>query len=145
MDIASESNDHQADKEPTRAPTPASERVNAGRSRAETPLIPSAPVAVAPPTPGSADLKAADDDDDPNSDSEEGQEPDEDLSEGMRKLSINSPPLRYHGKSSGLVFLRSALALKNEYLGFRPPPKGDGQPPVSEPSCGRIPLDFAVH
>lgn len=53
----------------------------------------------------------------------------------MRKLSMHSPPLRYHGKSSGLVFIRSAIAQKNEYAGgFRPSPKRDGQHPVSAPS-----------
>ena len=50
----------------------------------------------------------------------------------MRKLSMHSPPLRYHGKSSGLVFIRSAIAQKNAYAGnLPPPPKRDGQHPVS--------------
>ena len=48
---------------------------------------------------------------------------DKELAEGMQKLSMNSPPLRYHGKSSGLVFIRSALAWKNEYLSFGPHPR----------------------
>ena len=73
----------------------------------------------------------ADDDRDLHSDSEGGQELDKELAEGMQKLSMNSPPLRYHGKSSGLVFIRSAMALKNEYVGAQPPPKGDGPHPVS--------------
>ena len=56
---------------------------------------------------------------------------DEELAEGMRKLSMRSQPLRYHGKSSGLIFLRSAMALKNESPGSRPPPKRDEPYPVS--------------
>ncbi|PIL25378.1 transcription factor [Ganoderma sinense ZZ0214-1] len=121
-EIEKELGDRPTDNEPTHALTPASERGRASGSRAETPLIPLART-VAPPSPaaGSAD--------DEHSDSEEGQELDKELSEGIRKLSVHSPPLRYHGKSSGLVFIRSALALKNEVVGSPPPPKGEGQHP----------------
>ncbi|KAM5544335.1 hypothetical protein V8D89_001995 [Ganoderma adspersum] len=122
-DMAQELASHQSDN----ALTPASERSHASGSRVESPLNPSG-LTVAPPTPGSAD-SAVDGDHDPYSDSEVGQEPAEELSEGMRKLSVNSPPLRYHGKSSGLAFIRSAMALKNEYIGVQSPPKGVGQHP----------------
>ena len=56
---------------------------------------------------------------------------DKELAESMRNLSMRSLPIRYHGKSSGLILLRSAIALKSEHPGSRPPPKGDGQYPVS--------------
>ena len=57
----------------------------------------------------------------------------------MRKLSMHSPPLRYHGKSSGLALIQSAIAQKNAYAGvFRPPPKRDGQHPVSTPSTHSV-------
>ncbi|KAM5544331.1 hypothetical protein V8D89_001991 [Ganoderma adspersum] len=118
--------DRPADNESTHALTPASEHTHASGSRAETPLIASA-LTVAPPTPGSVDDGSHSDPED-----EPGQElhPDtEELTEGMRKLSMHSPPLRYHGKWSGLVFIRSALALKNEFVGFQAPPKRDGQHP----------------
>ncbi|KAM5544332.1 hypothetical protein V8D89_001992 [Ganoderma adspersum] len=126
-DIAKELDGHQSDKDPPNALTPGSERSHASGSRVESPLNPSG-LTVAPPTPGSGE-NAADNDRAPHSDSEGGQELDKELVEGMQKLSMNSPPLRYHGKSSGLVFIRSAMALKNEYAGERPPPKRDGQHP----------------
>ena len=102
---------------------PASGQSHASGSFVETSRTPS-PLVVAPPTSGSVV-------NDPHSEEEEAQELEKELAEGMQKLSMHSPPLRYHGKSSGLVLIRSAMALKNEYSGLRPPPKGDGQQPVS--------------
>ena len=45
------------------------------------------------------------------------------LVDGVRKLTVNLHPYRYHGKSSGLVFIRSALDLKTEMDGPRLPRK----------------------
>ncbi|KAM5544366.1 hypothetical protein V8D89_002026 [Ganoderma adspersum] len=126
-DIDKELEDHGSDKDPTNALTPASEWSHASSSRVELPRTPST-LSLAPPTPASA----VDDPRDPQSQEEEEEEEaaelDKELAEGMRKLSMHSPPLRYHGKSSGLVFIRSAMALKNEYAPeIRPPPTRDGQ------------------
>ncbi|PIL25379.1 transcription factor [Ganoderma sinense ZZ0214-1] len=124
-DIAKELDDHQSDKDPTIAPSPASERSRGGGSQVESPLNPSG-LSVVPPTPGSADNAG---DNEPHSDSEGSQELEKELAEGMKKLSMHSPPLRYHGKSSGLVFIRSAMAMKNENVAAPPPPKRDGPQP----------------
>ncbi|KAI1785161.1 fungal-specific transcription factor domain-containing protein [Ganoderma leucocontextum] len=120
-DIAKELDDHQFDKDPTHVqPTPLSERSHASGSRVETPLTPST-LTVAPPTPGSPDNH-------PHSDEEEG-DIDREITEGMRKLSVNLQPFRYHGRSSGMVFIRSAMALKDECTGSRPALQGDRQHP----------------
>ncbi|KAI1785317.1 fungal-specific transcription factor domain-containing protein [Ganoderma leucocontextum] len=124
-DISKELDNHQSDKDPANTLSPASEPSYDNGSRVETPLTPST-LAVAPPTLGSADNG-------PHSDEEEAQELDKELAEGMRKLSMHSPPLRYHGKSSGLVFIRSAMALKDEYVGSPPPQKRDEPRPWFKP------------
>ena len=61
-----------------------------------------------------------DDDHDSDSDSEGGQELDKELAEDMQKLSMHPQPPRYHGKSSSLVFIRSAMSLKDEHLRAQP-------------------------
>ena len=109
--------------------TPTSEPSHASGSRVGSPLNPSG-LFVAPSTSVSPD-NAVDGDDNAHSDSEGGQEPAEEISEGMRKLSISPTPLRYHGKSSGLAFIRSAMVLKNEYVGAQSPPRRDERHPVS--------------
>ena len=86
-----------------------SEHPHASGSRAADLQRTSSPLIVAPPTLASADTDASSED--------EEAELDEDLTESMRKLSMHSQPSRYHGKSSGLVFIRSALALKNGSTG----------------------------
>ncbi|PIL25446.1 transcription factor [Ganoderma sinense ZZ0214-1] len=124
-DIEKELDDHASDRDLSNALTPASERSHASSSRVEIPRTPSS-LSVVPPTPPSA----ADVSQDAQSDEEEEEatELDKELAEGMRKLSMHSPPQRYHGKSSGLVFIRSAMALKNEVAPeYPPPPSRDGQ------------------
>ena len=88
---------------------PPPERPHASTSRAAELMRTSSPFTIAPPSPASADNGVASED--------EEAELDEDLTESMRKLSMHSQPSRYHGKSSGLVFIRSALALKNGSTG----------------------------
>ena len=109
---------HLSDNDPTQALTPAS-----NLSRASGSQLPATPqtFSTMPATPGSADDNQQHDDDDESENS---------LNEGMYRLSMNSQPFRYHGKSSGLVFIQSAMALKNEYPGYPPAPKGDGPYPV---------------
>ena len=72
------------------------------------------------------------------SDDEEG-DIDKELSDGIRKLSIHAGPFRYHGRSSGMVFIRSAINLKNEYAGSRPASSGDAQHPASTRSVDPYP------
>lgn len=50
---------------------------------------------------GPENFEPSDDDDSGNS-----------VIEGMQKLTIEAPAFRYHGKSSGLTFIRSALEMK---------------------------------
>ena len=55
----------------------------------------------------------------------------------FRKLSVTRQMYRYHGKSSGWVFIRSAIDLKDQYA--TDSPKGlnrtDRREPVSAASC----------
>ena len=88
-------------------------------------LIRPSALAIAPRTPESLET-------DPHSD-EEG-DIDGEIAEGMRRLSMNSHPFRYHGRSSGMVFIRSAMALRDEYAGPRPASQGDRQHPVRAPN-----------
>ena len=55
----------------------------------------------------------------------------------MQKLSMHSQPFRYHGKSSGLVFIRSTLALKNEPSRSWPAPESNGHHSVSAAAVRR--------
>ena len=98
-----------------------SERPHASTSRPRAPPRTS-PFTIAPPSPASGDNGVPSDD--------EEAELDEDLTEAMRKLSVRSQPSRYHGKSSGLVFIRSALALKGS-TASRPDLNKDCRHPVS--------------
>ncbi|KAI0701458.1 fungal-specific transcription factor domain-containing protein [Cerioporus squamosus] len=43
---------------------------------------------------------------------------DEGLIESLRKLSVSPQPYRYHGKSSGLVLIRTAIELRNQQFGY---------------------------
>ncbi|KAI0774799.1 fungal-specific transcription factor domain-containing protein [Trametes elegans] len=65
------------------------------------------PLSTAPTPPQSADHPSSD---------EEPEMP-EHLIEGMLNLSIRPSNIRFHGESSGLVFLRSALGMKQVYGG----------------------------
>ncbi|KAM5544389.1 hypothetical protein V8D89_002049 [Ganoderma adspersum] len=97
-----------------------SDRSHASGSHTQPPRT-SPPLTVAPPSPAPADNG-------PPSEVEEA-ELDKELTEAMRKLSMHSQPFRYHGKSSGLVFIRSALALKNQYASSPPMPERDRHHP----------------
>ena len=100
-------------------------------SRVESPVaVTPSMLTIPPPAPG------PDDHDSPKD--EEEVELDTELTTSMRKLSMQSQPFRYHGKSSGLVFIRSAMALKNEYSGSRSVPKSDAHHPVSAVAVHRI-------
>ena len=70
---------------------------------------------------------------------DEEAELDEHLSIAMQKLSMHSQPFRYHGKSSGLVFIRSTLALKSKTSGSRFDLTKDGRYPVSPPHHPSLP------
>ena len=76
---------------------------------------------------------ATDNDYDSDSDSEGGQELDKELAEDMQKLSMLPQPLRYPGKSTSLVFIRSAMSLKDGRLGAQPARKR-GQQHLVRPS-----------
>ncbi len=56
------------------------------------------------------------------------------LVERLCKLSVVPQPYRYHGKSSGLVLIRSAIGLRNQHLGI------SGQVEPQE----KIPHEFPV-
>ncbi|PIL25452.1 transcription factor [Ganoderma sinense ZZ0214-1] len=86
-----------------------SEQPRASGSRGAELTRSSSPLIIAPTPPDSAN------DDAPSEDEEA--ELDEELTETMQKLSMHPQPFRYYGKSSGLVFVRSALALKNVRTG----------------------------
>ncbi|KAM5544367.1 hypothetical protein V8D89_002027, partial [Ganoderma adspersum] len=109
---------HLSDNDLTQAQTPAS-----NLSRASGYQLPTTPqtLSTMSTTPRSTDDNAQNDDDDDELDSK--------LNERMQSLSMNSQPFRYHGKSSGLVFIQSAMTLKNEYPGYPPAPKRDGPYP----------------
>lgn len=123
---------HQSDNDITQTLPPAPERSRAGGSHFVTaPITP-------PTTVGLAAPRTADSG--PLSDEEDGESTgNEDLAEGMQKLSIGgSQPFRYHGKSSGLVFMQSAMAKvkpEDESAARSPPPQTeDGRPPVRPPT-----------
>lgn len=67
---------------------------------------------------------------------------DQGLIESLRKLSVSPQQYRYHGKSSGLVLIRTAVELRNQQLGR----SGQVEPqerlpytfPVSHHSCSRF-------
>ena len=102
------------------SPTPGSDTHRVSSSHTESAAY-SPALAVTPRTPGS-DYSAKSNDED------EG-DVEKDLADGIRKLSINLNPYRYHGKSSGLVFIRSALELKTEMTGPKPQQKPDADRP----------------
>ena len=81
-------------------PTPGSDTHRVSSSHTECAAY-SPALAVTPRTPGS-DYSAKSNDED------EG-DVEKDLADGIRKLSINLNPYRYHGKSSNLMFLQSVL------------------------------------
>ena len=110
-EVSEEYDPQLSDKEPAQLPTPVSDPSRASSSRAERPTS-SPAFASTPQSPPSDDTL--------DSDGEHEAAADKDLADGIRKLSINLHPYRYHGKSSGLVFIRSALDLRAEVTGPRP-------------------------
>ncbi|KAM5544387.1 hypothetical protein V8D89_002047 [Ganoderma adspersum] len=109
------------DGHPSRSLRMPSEQSHASGSRAADLPRTSSPLTIAPPTLASTDAGAPSED--------EEAELDEDLTEAMRKLSMHPKPSRYHGKSSGLVFIRSAQTLKNGRTGSRLTLNSDGHQP----------------
>ena len=83
-------------------------------SRVKAPIGASS-LAISPQSPGS--------DSPVDSGREDDGEMQKELVDGVRKLTVDLHPYRYHGKSSGLVFIRSALDLKTAMDGPRPPRK----------------------
>ncbi|KAM5544146.1 hypothetical protein V8D89_002195 [Ganoderma adspersum] len=120
-DVAKELDAQHPNVHPNQSLGMPSEGAHASTSRAGEPPRTS-PFTIPPPSPASPDNGVPSED--------EEAELDEDLTEAMRKLSMRSQPSRYHGKSSGLVFIRSALALKQS-TGSRPDLNKDGRHPVS--------------
>ena len=94
-------------------------------------------LAPTPPTSGSPD------NDSHTADEDEG-DIDGEITEGMRRLSVNSQPFRYHGRSSTMVFIRSTIALKSECTASIPAQQGDRQHPVS-PNSPRPDTPSANH
>ncbi|PIL25393.1 transcription factor [Ganoderma sinense ZZ0214-1] len=123
-DIAKEHEPHESDNEPALALPPVLESSHASASSSLSSLLisPSATLAATPPTPGSPDNHTHTGDDD------EG-DIDGEITEGMRRLSVNSKPFRYHGRSSTMVFIRSTIALKNQCTRSIPAQQGDRQHP----------------
>ena len=137
-DVDKELDTHHSDRHPSQTLGVPSERPHASGSRAEPPRI-SPPLTIAPPSPASADVG-------PPASEEDEAELDKQLTEAMRKLSMHSHPFRYHGKSSGLVFIRSALALKNQYVSTRPLPERDRHQPVTVPFISPSPhIHIHIH
>ncbi|KAM5544145.1 hypothetical protein V8D89_002194 [Ganoderma adspersum] len=118
-DVAKELDAQHPNVHPNQSLGMPSEGAHASTSRAGEPPRTS-PFTIPPPSPASPDNGVPSED--------EEAELDEDLTEAMRKLSMRSQPSRYHGKSSGLVFIRSALALKQS-TGSRPDLNKDGRHP----------------
>ena len=119
-----------SDNDVIQTPSPALgvEQSHAIGSRTRTlanPITPPTTVGLA--TPRTVDSR-------PHSDEEEDDDDEfsKELTEGMQQLSIGSQASRYHGKSSGFVFMKSAMALKDELepTDARPPPQADEQHPV---------------
>nr|VWP00236.1 Mannitol 1-phosphate dehydrogenase [Ganoderma boninense] len=123
-DVARRVDVRESDKDAAPAPglSPAFEGSHGGASRVSA-LIPPSTLAVTPPT-----LSPASPDHHHQSEEEDG-DIDGEIAEGIGKLSLGAHPFRYHGRSSGMVFIRSTIALKNEFTGSTPKPPGDRQHP----------------
>ncbi|PIL25443.1 transcription factor [Ganoderma sinense ZZ0214-1] len=117
-DVANRPDIHESDNDPPFTLLPTFEHSGSSASRASPSTL-----AITPPT-----LSPDSPENDPRSDEEEGDIEGE-LAEGIRKLSIKAHPFRYHGRSSGMVFIRAAIAMKNELTGSGPAPPGDQQHP----------------
>ena len=130
-----------SDNDVIQTPSPALgvEQSHAIGSRTRTlanPITPPTTVGLA--TPRTVDSR-------PHSDEEEDDDDEfsKELTEGMQQLSIGSQASRYHGKSSGFVFMKSAMALKDELesTDARPPlPREDEQHPVRPQTIAHIPI-----
>ncbi|KAM5544333.1 hypothetical protein V8D89_001993 [Ganoderma adspersum] len=111
-DIAKELDAYESENEPALVLPPVLEGShNSTSTLAPTPLTPGSP----------SNLSYTGDEDEGDIDGE--------ITEGMQRLSVNSKPFRYHGRSSTMVFIRSTIALKNEYTGSIPAQQGGRQHP----------------
>ena len=75
-------------------------------SRVKAPIGASS-LAISPQSPGS--------DSPVDSGREDDGEMEKELVDGVRKLTVNLHPYRYHGKSSGLVLIRATKGLKDQH------------------------------
>ncbi|TFK88853.1 hypothetical protein K466DRAFT_53611 [Polyporus arcularius HHB13444] len=105
-DVSGELDGHVSDRG-LEARNTGSEGPRASTSRVEGPS-PLSSLPITPQVPGSPD-------DDDLSDNDEAV--DKGLIESLRKLSVSPQPYRYHGKSSGLVLIQTAIEVRNQQLG----------------------------
>ena len=83
------------------------------------PTAPSQPSVIgSPPTLGTPASQVDSDDLDPSDDEIVAQR---NIVQSLRKMSMNPSSMRYHGKSSSLLFIQTAMDLKQEYAGVELP------------------------
>ena len=71
-----------------------------------------------PPTLGTPASQVDSDDLDPSDDEIIAQK---NIVQNLKKMSVNPSSMRYHGKSSSLLFIQTAMDLKHEYAGVEMP------------------------
>ncbi|OSD00133.1 hypothetical protein PYCCODRAFT_1437689 [Trametes coccinea BRFM310] len=84
------------------------------------------PLAMAPPTPPAPETP---DEEDLSDDDVAVQR---DIIQGINKLSLNPSTLRYHGKSSGWVFIQTTAGLRQEYIREPTPPSSNDMTPLPQ-------------
>ncbi|KAL7280934.1 hypothetical protein ACG7TL_005883 [Trametes sanguinea] len=84
------------------------------------------PLAMAPPTPPAPETP---DEEDLSDDDVAVQR---DIIQGINKLSLNPSTLRYHGKSSGWVFIQTTAGLRQEYIRQPTPPSSNDMTPLPQ-------------
>lgn len=111
----------------------------AGRSGYGIPGQPSSSVIASPPalaTPAGVDS----DDLDPSDDEVIAQR---NIVAKLQKMSVHPSAMRYHGKSSSLLFIQTAMDLKHEYAGVHLPPTVD--PEAHNVLLRRDQLHWSLH
>ncbi|KAI0635504.1 fungal-specific transcription factor domain-containing protein [Trametes polyzona] len=93
----------------------------AGKSAYAIPVQPSSSVIASPPALGTP-TQVDEDDLDPSDDEVIAQR---NIVAKLQRMSVHPSTMRYHGKSSSLLFIQTAMDLKHEYAGVHLPPSID--------------------
>ncbi|KAI9063836.1 hypothetical protein FKP32DRAFT_1592070 [Trametes sanguinea] len=96
------------------------------------------PLAIAPPSPPAQETH---DEEDLSDDDVAVQR---DIIQGINKLSLNPSTLRYHGKSSGWVFIQTTAGLRQEYIREPTPPSSNDMTPLP-PGRRLVLIDPGIH